>query len=140
VSPLKFERTGMFWLDSSEGYRVMVSRVHGTEAWVYVAYAPARQVEKDSGRTVVAFIDPLKGRMPLKVRYEQGEEVPTGRELLGCFPSLQHGGTEQAKAAAIASCNTHHQAVLQAKGSDDAPGFTGPSAALLPAGRQTRGI
>jgi len=120
-----FERTGLQQLESSEGYRVNVVKVAGV--WVYHANGPKRKQVRD-GRVVIAVIDPIKGRIDAKVTYAIGDEMPFPREDLGTWRADQFAKPEDARDAAIAACNQHHQLVQQLKAArTTAASASGPS-------------
>lgn len=109
VSQLDFERTGLYSLESKEGYMVRVTECG--DDWLYMAYGPVRKQARE-GKAVVGLIDPLKGFMPFKAQYEMGEAIPTRRADLGLFRSADFDSPDAAKNAAILACERHYAAVL----------------------------
>lgn len=122
---MQFERTGMYQLESNEGYCVNVVKAAGV--WVYHAQGPKRkQIRK--GRVVLAVIDPLKGRIDSKVKYGAGDEMPFPREDLGTFRADQYAEATDARDAAIAACNKHRALVLQHQAEqEETNNIAGPS-------------
>lgn len=90
--------------ESDHGYLVSAFQAYGQ--WVYLAEGPKREVEGNKFN-VLAYIDPVLGRLPMKVYYAKGETIPTPRELFGYYSERKCGSVSGAMRAAIAACEEH---------------------------------
>lgn len=100
---LEWSRSGLYSVDSAEGYQVFTRKVSGQ--WLYLAYCPKEKITKNGERWFFRELE-------YKERYEIGEQVPpafsfrgmTAQMLLGVFGEKKFGGTESALAAAKEVC------------------------------------
>ena len=100
---LEWSESGLYSVDSIEGYQVFVRKRYGQ--WFYSAYCSKEKITKNGDRWFFRELE-------YKEQYEIGERVPpaydyrtlTAQLLLGMFAENDYGGTEAAQAAAKEAC------------------------------------